>query len=255
MLQNNCPTVSHYRDHTWEQDGWTVLVPPPGSQPVGDLPPPYTLRIVGRTSRAEWSGPTAICGVERDAASSIDTSLPAPTIPAKARKGKSKHSGGTANAPAKKHAKKLTNTAAEASNPDKVKRHAAAPTSTPYIKYGAFLLPAGKSHLHSFPAFSDPKFCTRRNLINTQIYQSRSGYQNSERRGEPVSRTPERQEIEFIAERRFGSGAGGWVTDGPGILMGLRFDRGSRFLIQCLFEFAAVLPNSCISPQTTYSTP
>ncbi|KAJ7710631.1 hypothetical protein B0H17DRAFT_1123757 [Mycena rosella] len=31
---------SHYREHMREQDGWTVLAPPP--DPAGDQPPPYT---------------------------------------------------------------------------------------------------------------------------------------------------------------------------------------------------------------------
>ncbi|KAJ7766693.1 hypothetical protein B0H16DRAFT_1717038 [Mycena metata] len=36
MQSNN---TSHYREHTRQQDGWTVLAPPP--QQAGDLPPPY----------------------------------------------------------------------------------------------------------------------------------------------------------------------------------------------------------------------
>ncbi|KAJ7831547.1 hypothetical protein B0H14DRAFT_3464011 [Mycena olivaceomarginata] len=48
-----------------------------------------------------------------------DTTLPAPTIPAKAQKEKRKRSGSTADEPAKKRAKKLANTAADASNQDK----------------------------------------------------------------------------------------------------------------------------------------
>ncbi|KAJ7136225.1 hypothetical protein C8R46DRAFT_1361929 [Mycena filopes] len=38
MQHNNNP--SYYREHTRQQDGWTVLAPPP--QPEADLPPPYT---------------------------------------------------------------------------------------------------------------------------------------------------------------------------------------------------------------------
>ncbi|KAJ7157859.1 hypothetical protein C8R43DRAFT_995923 [Mycena crocata] len=39
MQSNN---TSHYREHTRQQDGWTVLAPPSGPEPTGDLPPPYT---------------------------------------------------------------------------------------------------------------------------------------------------------------------------------------------------------------------
>ncbi|KAJ7431576.1 hypothetical protein B0H11DRAFT_2298145 [Mycena galericulata] len=42
MLPNNNQTSSHYREHTRQQDGWTVLAPPPDPQPTGELPPPYT---------------------------------------------------------------------------------------------------------------------------------------------------------------------------------------------------------------------
>ncbi|KAJ6454101.1 hypothetical protein DFH09DRAFT_1117033 [Mycena vulgaris] len=36
------PATSHYREHTREQDGCTVLVPPPATRAGPDLPPPYT---------------------------------------------------------------------------------------------------------------------------------------------------------------------------------------------------------------------
>ncbi|KAJ7095693.1 hypothetical protein B0H15DRAFT_946270 [Mycena belliarum] len=40
-METNHPTSSHYREHTRQQDGWTVLVPPtPSAAP--ELPPPYT---------------------------------------------------------------------------------------------------------------------------------------------------------------------------------------------------------------------
>ncbi|KAJ7108408.1 hypothetical protein C8R43DRAFT_1162226 [Mycena crocata] len=38
----NNQTRSHYREHTRQQDGWTVLAPSPGNEPTRDLPPPYT---------------------------------------------------------------------------------------------------------------------------------------------------------------------------------------------------------------------
>ncbi|KAJ7883602.1 hypothetical protein B0H13DRAFT_1890306 [Mycena leptocephala] len=41
-IQSNNQASSHYREHTREQDGWTVLAPAPGAEPAGDLPPPYT---------------------------------------------------------------------------------------------------------------------------------------------------------------------------------------------------------------------
>ncbi|KAJ7257606.1 hypothetical protein C8J57DRAFT_1647254 [Mycena rebaudengoi] len=42
-MQSNThnPTSSYYREHTRQQDGWTVLVPPPAAN-RSDLPPPYT---------------------------------------------------------------------------------------------------------------------------------------------------------------------------------------------------------------------
>ncbi|KAJ6451075.1 hypothetical protein C8R45DRAFT_946477 [Mycena sanguinolenta] len=39
MSSTNNQTSSHYREHTRQQDGWTVLAQPP---PSADLPPPYT---------------------------------------------------------------------------------------------------------------------------------------------------------------------------------------------------------------------
>ncbi|KAJ7123521.1 hypothetical protein C8R44DRAFT_875711 [Mycena epipterygia] len=33
--------MSHYCEHTWQQDGWTILAPP-YDQSAAELPPPYT---------------------------------------------------------------------------------------------------------------------------------------------------------------------------------------------------------------------
>ncbi|KAJ7449480.1 hypothetical protein B0H11DRAFT_2078847 [Mycena galericulata] len=43
MSTNEGTTASrHYREHTRQQDGWTVLASPPGANAGADLPPPYT---------------------------------------------------------------------------------------------------------------------------------------------------------------------------------------------------------------------
>ncbi|KAJ7785473.1 hypothetical protein B0H14DRAFT_2630504 [Mycena olivaceomarginata] len=39
-MRSNNQTSSHYREHTRQQDGWTVLAPGPPAGP--ELPPPYT---------------------------------------------------------------------------------------------------------------------------------------------------------------------------------------------------------------------
>ncbi|KAJ6596480.1 hypothetical protein B0H10DRAFT_2232489 [Mycena sp. CBHHK59/15] len=40
MSHKEVSNARHYREHTREQDGWTVLAPPPAAG--NDLPPPYT---------------------------------------------------------------------------------------------------------------------------------------------------------------------------------------------------------------------
>ncbi|KAJ7485869.1 hypothetical protein FB451DRAFT_1363655 [Mycena latifolia] len=57
FMQLNNP--SHYREHTRQQDGWTVLAPPP--QETSELPPPYT-PLVG--SGHDWK--EAALNVERE---------------------------------------------------------------------------------------------------------------------------------------------------------------------------------------------
>ncbi|KAJ6564862.1 hypothetical protein DFH09DRAFT_1081977 [Mycena vulgaris] len=46
------PQSNYYRDHNRQQDGWTVLAPPP------DLPPPYTQAAAPASAAA----PTAVTG-------------------------------------------------------------------------------------------------------------------------------------------------------------------------------------------------
>ncbi|KAJ7703977.1 hypothetical protein B0H17DRAFT_1127007 [Mycena rosella] len=41
MSHKDVSNTHHYQDHTREQDGWTVLAPPPAAG--DDLPPPYAL--------------------------------------------------------------------------------------------------------------------------------------------------------------------------------------------------------------------
>ncbi|KAJ7280771.1 hypothetical protein C8J57DRAFT_1220061 [Mycena rebaudengoi] len=47
-MQSSNQTRSHYREHTRQQDGWTVLAPPPGPE----LPPPYTPEAAPQDSNA-----------------------------------------------------------------------------------------------------------------------------------------------------------------------------------------------------------
>ncbi|KAJ7465660.1 hypothetical protein FB451DRAFT_1179135 [Mycena latifolia] len=56
-MQLNNP--SHYREHTRQQDGWTVLAPPP--QETSELPPPYTPLVA---SGHDWK--EAALNVERE---------------------------------------------------------------------------------------------------------------------------------------------------------------------------------------------
>ncbi|KAJ7430264.1 hypothetical protein FB451DRAFT_1382522 [Mycena latifolia] len=68
FMQLNNP--SHYREHTRQQDGWTVLAPPP--QETSELPPPYTPLVA---SGHDWK--EAALNVEREGSKESGGWLPA----------------------------------------------------------------------------------------------------------------------------------------------------------------------------------
>ncbi|KAJ6631092.1 hypothetical protein B0H10DRAFT_1938642 [Mycena sp. CBHHK59/15] len=55
MANNGCS--NHYREHTRQQDRWTVLAPPPAAQAAPDLPPPYTPEAAARIAPAAAAHP------------------------------------------------------------------------------------------------------------------------------------------------------------------------------------------------------
>ncbi|KAJ7119859.1 hypothetical protein C8R44DRAFT_878247 [Mycena epipterygia] len=48
-MQSHKQVSSHYREHTRQQDGWTVLALPPGADAGDEVPPPYTPEAAAQT--------------------------------------------------------------------------------------------------------------------------------------------------------------------------------------------------------------
>jgi hypothetical protein len=59
-MQSTNSTSSHYREHTRQQDGWTVLAPPPA---MAELPPPYAAED-NATRAAVPVGPAATLSLQ-----------------------------------------------------------------------------------------------------------------------------------------------------------------------------------------------